>query len=107
MSDKIRIIESKQIESAVAELCVKANTEIGVDIRAALEKAMTVETLPLAQATLKTLLDNAEAASRERIPACQDTGMAVVFISLGRGVHIDGDIDEAINEGVRRGYREG
>lgn len=107
MPDKIRIINPEQITSTVAELCVKANVEIGADISAALEKARAVETLPLARGVIDTLLENAEAASSEKLPICQDTGMAVVFVSIGQSAHVEGDVEEAINEGVRRGYREG
>ncbi|MCL2070892.1 MAG: fumarate hydratase [Oscillospiraceae bacterium] len=103
----IRIIEAEQITNAVAELCVKANTCLGDDIQAALIKARKRETLPLAQTTLDTLLKNAEVAASEKLPICQDTGMAVVFVTIGENVHISGDISGAINEGVRRGYKDG
>jgi len=103
----LRCIEAARITQAVAELCVKANTCIGADIRAALSKAKTLETSPLAGDVLDTLLENAVVAEREKLPACQDTGMGVIFVSIGQDVHIDGDINEAINEGVRLGYREG
>ena len=107
MQSEIRFIPAEKITGAVKELCIKANTCIGGDILGALEKARSVETSPLALCVLETLLENAKIAEREKIPVCQDTGMAVVFISLGRDVHIEGNIDEAVNEGVRQGYREG
>lgn len=107
MPAPLRIVEAEQITRAVADLCEKANVYVGADIRAALSNARALETAPLARSVLDTLLANAEAAEREKLPLCQDTGMAVVFVSIGSDVHIAGDINAAINEGVRRGYRAG
>ncbi|MCL2077926.1 MAG: fumarate hydratase [Oscillospiraceae bacterium] len=107
MARNLRFIETEQITQAVAELCVKANVCIGGDIRAALSKAQLRETSPLAGAVLALLSENAEIAERENLPVCQDTGMSVVFVWLGSDVHVNGDISVAINEGVRRGYRDG
>ncbi|MDR0316378.1 MAG: fumarate hydratase [Treponema sp.] len=103
----MRIIDAKQITQTVAELCVKANTCIGADILSALTQSRARETSPLAQSALDTILENARIAEREKLPVCQDTGMAVVFVTIGSNVHISGDIDAAINEGVRQGYRDG
>jgi fumarate hydratase subunit alpha len=108
MSDGgLRRIGADLITRTVAGLCVKANTCLGADIRAALTSAEALETSPLARSALETILKNAEIAERERLPICQDTGVAVVFVDIGAGAHIDGDVGEAINEGVRIGYREG
>ena len=107
MSASLRFIPAEKITEAVRELCIKANTIIGKDILCAITAARSAETSPLAQSVLDTLLENAEIAKREKLPVCQDTGMAVVFVTLGRDVHIEGNIDEAVNEGVRQGYREG
>lgn len=107
MPDKLRFIEAEQITNTVAELCIKANTCIGDDIRAALTKARASETSQLARSVLDTLIENADIAVREKLPICQDTGMVVVFAEIGFDVHVNGDINSAINEGVRRGYREG
>jgi fumarate hydratase subunit alpha len=103
----VRIISEAQIAEAVAKLCIDANILIGEDIRRAIEAAQAAEEFPLAKSVLGTLLENADIARREGLPICQDTGMAVVFVKIGRGAHIDGDIDAAINDGVRRGYAEG
>ena len=103
----MRIIEPEQITDAVAKLCIEANVCIGADIRRALLAAREAEEVPLAKSVLNTLLENAEVAERERLPICQDTGMAVVFVTMGNGLHVNGDIEAAINEGVRRGYSEG
>ena len=107
MLDGLRCIDINEIIKTVAGLCVRANTCIGADIRAALSEARSAETYPLAQSALDVLLENADIAEREKIPVCQDTGMVVVFVSIGRGVHINGDINAAINEGVRQGYKTG
>ena len=104
---EIRVIEAAKITDAVAELCISANISIGVDIKQALSNAHDFETAPLAKSVLKTLLENADIAERERLPICQDTGMVVVFAWLGTRVHVSGNITAAINEGVRRGYRDG
>ena len=107
MSGLLRSIDARRITDAVAGLCVEANVFIGDDIVSAMSAAKAAESAPLARDVLDTLLKNAETARRERLPVCQDTGMMVVFVSIGSNVHIVGDIDGAINEGVRRGYRDG
>jgi len=101
----MRIIDVKEITNAVAKLCAEANIYIGEDVRNALIKAKDAETHTLAQSVLDTLLTNLDIAEQEGLPICQDTGMAVVFISIGMEVYVQGDIEVAINEGVRRGYR--
>ncbi|MCL1794142.1 MAG: fumarate hydratase [Oscillospiraceae bacterium] len=103
----MRIIDAGQIAETVAKLCINANICLGEDIYAALSKAKAAETEPLAQAALDTIMENANVAKREKLPICQDTGMAVVFVTIGSDVHVDGDMEAAVNEGVRRGYREG
>lgn len=103
----MRTINSEDITKAVAELCVKANTRVSCDIRRSLEKARDCEESPLAKSTLDTLLINADTAECENLPICQDTGMAVVFVTIGSDIHINGNITAAINEGVRRGYKTG
>lgn len=107
MIDEIRIIRAEQITDVVAELCITANISIGDDIRCALKKARECETSQLARSALDVLLENIDIAEREKLPVCQDTGMAVVFAEIGENVHIDGSFEDAINEGIRRGYREG
>ncbi|MCL2002605.1 MAG: fumarate hydratase [Oscillospiraceae bacterium] len=102
-----RLIDAALITETVAELCVTANLCVSPDIRAALDGARSCESSPLARTVLDMLLENADIAERERLPVCQDTGMAVVFVSVGSDVHVEGDMTQAINEGVRRGYRDG
>lgn len=107
MPDNLRIIKAEKIAETVAELCVGANLYIGKDIRETLAKSRDREASPLAKFALDALIENADIAEREKLPACQDTGMAVVFVTIGSDVHVCGDINAAINDGVRLGYREG
>jgi len=103
----MRTIEPSQIIEAVAKLCIESNTCIGVDIRAALVKASVEEPASLPKSALDMLIKNADIAQREKLPTCQDTGMTVVFVSVGADVHVNGVLSDAINEGVRQGYRDG
>ncbi|MCL2054021.1 MAG: fumarate hydratase [Oscillospiraceae bacterium] len=103
----MRIIEAALITEAVAKLCIEANIVINDSLRNALINAGEKETLTLPCHALDTIIKNAEIAKKERLPICQDTGMAVVFVHIGVGAHVNGDISEAIHEGVRKGYREG
>lgn len=89
------------------KLCIQANTHLPPDIVSALDRTRREEPWPLAKETLGLLWDNLELAEREELPVCQDTGMACVFVELGQEVHIQGDFEQAVHEGVRRGYGEG
>ncbi|HBJ1646106.1 MULTISPECIES: fumarate hydratase [Clostridium] len=104
----MRDINVNCIIDAVKELCIKANYFLGEDIRQALEESKDKETWNLAEDILEKIIINSEIANKENMPMCQDTGMACVFVELGQDVHlIGGNLNEAINEGVRRGYEEG
>lgn len=104
----MKTITTDQISAAVAEMCQQANFELTGDMRAALQAGAERETKPLAKNTLLRILHNADVAQQQRIPMCQDTGLVVVFAEVGQDVHIDGgSLRDAINEGVRRGYKEG
>lgn len=104
----MRDISASEITKVVARLCIQANTYLSPGLRTAMEMARQVETESLPITVLDTLLQNADIAERENIPICQDTGMAVVFMELGQEVHVTGGlIEDAVNEGVRRGYSEG
>lgn len=103
----MRNIPAERITAAVARLCIEANTQLPADVRAALDAARAAEPWPLAKNTLDLLWSNLSAASEADLPICQDTGMACVFVELGTDVHIEGDFEAAIHEGVRRGYGEG
>ena len=103
----MRTISAQAITDTVARLCIEANTRLPKDVEAALAKARAEEPWPLAKNTLDLLWSNLSAAKEENLPICQDTGMACVFVELGTDVHIDGHFEEAIHEGVRRGYTDG
>lgn len=104
----MRKIEVNEIIDAVRELCIKANCVLNDDVYNALEAAKNTEKSPIGKEILCQLTDNADIAKNENVPICQDTGMAIVFVELGQEVHIKGGLlTDAINEGVRRGYRDG
>jgi len=89
-------------------MCIKANYELTEDVFKKLIDSESFETSPLARNILQKLILNAEIAKTEKMPICQDTGIAVFFIEIGQDVHIDGgNLEDAINEGVRQGYKEG
>ena len=103
----MRTISAAAVTDAVTKLCIQANTHLPPDIVSALDRTRREEPWPLAKETLGLLWDNLELAEREELPVCQDTGMACVFLELGQEVHIQGDFEQAVHEGVRRGYGEG
>lgn len=104
----MREIYTKDIIKAVRDLCIDANYYLGKDVEDALRKAYEKEESPVGKATLKQILDNVEISKQGEFPMCQDTGTAVVFVDMGDQVCIkDGNLFEAINEGVRQGYKDG
>lgn len=107
MENDMRSIDSKVIEDTVARLCIEANLRLPPDVINAIESAEKAEPWDGAKRILSLLGDNVRIASEKTLPVCQDTGMACVFVELGQNVHIDGDFEEAVNNGVRRGYGEG
>ena len=103
----MRNIDAKLIEDTVARLCIEANLRLPDDVVSAIECAEIEEPWDGAKRILSLLGDNVRIAEEKTLPMCQDTGMACVFLELGQNVHIDGDLEEAVNNGVRRGYGEG
>lgn len=104
----MREINTKQITEKIREMCIQANTRLIPAQRERIEQARDREISPVGKGILGDMLDNLECAAGEGLPICQDTGMAVVFVDLGQDVHLTGgDLEEAINEGVRRGYADG
>ena len=103
----MRNIDAKLIEDTVARLCIEANLCLPDDVVSAIECAEIEEPWDGAKRILSLLGDNVRIAEEKMLPVCQDTGMACVFLELGQDVHIDGDLEEAVNNGVRRGYGEG
>ena len=101
-------IPVSQITETVARLCIEANVDLGSDVEEAFRKMREAEPSPTGKEVLDLLLKNAAIAREERMPICQDTGLAVVFIEVGQEVHFTGGgLEEAIHEGVRQGYEKG
>lgn len=103
----MRNIDAKVIEDTVARLCIEANLRLPPDVINAIERAEKAEPWGGAKRILSLLGDNVRIASEKTLPVCQDTGMACVFVELGQDVHIEGDFEQAVNNGVRSGYGEG
>ena len=103
----MREINAKQITDTVARLCIEANTHLPEDMKSCICRFRGEEPWPPAKEILDRIVENYTIAGREAMPICQDTGMAVVFLKIGQDVHIAGDLNEAVNEGVRKGYGEG
>ncbi|MCR4749515.1 MAG: fumarate hydratase [Lachnospiraceae bacterium] len=104
----MRTIDAFAITDALKDMCIEANHFLTEDMKCALEKAETAEKAPLGRQIIGQLKENLKIAGQDMIPICQDTGMAVVFAEIGQDVHITGgNLEDAINEGVRLGYTEG
>lgn len=104
----IRQVTTDKITDTVEKLCIEANCYLTDDIFDCLQTCRSTEKSLLGKDILNTLVENAQIAKNETAPICQDTGMAVVFITIGQDVHITGgSLEDAINEGVRRGYEKG
>ncbi len=104
----MREIDVSEIKKEVARLSIEANLYLGDDVLAAFDKFEKEEVSPVGKDILAKLKENAQIAKEEKIPICQDTGLAVIFLEIGQEVRlVGGDLKEAINEGVRQGYKEG
>lgn len=104
----MREIRAAQITEVVARLCIEANEHLPEDVKCAIKNCRACEDWEAAQGVLDKIIENYEIADEANVPICQDTGMACVFLEIGQEVHIiQGDLTEAVNEGVRRGYAEG
>jgi fumarate hydratase subunit alpha len=104
----MREIQASRITEEVARLCMEANFELEDDVRRALEKALETEESPAGKEVLRQILENADIANGERMPMCQDTGLAVVFAEIGQDVHVaGGGFEDAIHAGVKKGYTDG
>lgn len=103
----MREISTDKIIALVRETCIKAACNLGDDAKEAIIKARDSEQSPTGKDVLTQIIDNFEIAQTETVPMCQDTGLTIVFVELGRDVHLDGSLEDAINEGVRRGYKDG
>ena len=105
MSTAVRELQAQAITDAVARLSIQANTCLPDDVKNAIARARREEDWPPAQEILDHIIENGEIGGG--FPICQDTGMACVFLEVGQDVHIVGDLAQAVDEGVRRGYAEG
>ena len=104
----MRTIEAQQITDRITQLCIDANYNLGLDMLAAFDRALGSERSPVGRDVLNMLKENARIARTERLPYCQDTGFVICFADVGQDVHISGGLlEDAINDGVRRGYTEG
>ena len=104
----MREINVDIITENIKEMCIEANHYLSGDMKKCLDNACEIEDKELGKKVLESLKENLEIAENDMIPICQDTGMAVIFIKIGQEVHFDGgNLEDAINEGVRRGYVEG
>ena len=103
----MRQISAQTITDTIARLCIEANCHLSQDIKNRIDDMHSHETWPQAREILERIIENHQIADRENVPVCQDTGMACVFLKIGQEVYIDGNLTDAVNEGVRRGYGEG
>ena len=104
----MRTIHTDEIIKNIKEMCIEANLQLSKDIKGAIHEGALKEESPLGKRILSQLEENMEIAAAEQIPICQDTGMAVVFLKIGQDVHIEGgNLEEAVNEGIRQGYTLG
>lgn len=103
----MREINANLITDAVERLCIEANCHLGDDIKKRIVELRDNETWQGARDILDKIIENYRIADSEGMPVCQDTGAACVFLRVGQDVHINGNLTDAINEGVRRGYRDG
>ena len=104
----MREIQVSAITDCVERLCIEANTHLPGDVKCAIEACRACEDSPFAQSVLDKIIENYKIADSENVPICQDTGMACVFLEIGQDVHlVGGDLREAVDEGVRRGYMGG
>ena len=104
----MRTISVQEITRHIKEMCIEANYELSDDVKNAIYNKQETESNQLGKQILSQLKENIDIAESESIPICQDTGMAVVFIKIGQDVHFEGgNLEDAINEGIRQGYVEG
>ncbi len=103
----MREISAERITEVVKKLCIEANCRLPEDVKSCIENSLKAETFETAKGILNKIVENYIIAESELKPICQDTGAACVFVNVGQEVHINGNLTEAINEGVRQGYRDG
>ena len=104
----MREVEVSRLTDVIEKLCIEANEHLPEDVKCAIKTCRACEDGEIAKGILDNIIENFDIADNENVPICQDTGMACVFLEIGQDVHIaGGDLAEAVNEGVRRGYDKG
>lgn len=103
----MRVIKASEITNVIKEMCISANVNLPSDVSEAIRIKREEETWDPAKEILDRIIENYELAEETGKPICQDTGMACVFMEIGQDVHIEGDLNEAIQEGIRQGYADG
>lgn len=104
----MRVVNTEIITSNIKEMCIDANLRLTPDMEQSLKKSLQNEDSALGKQILEQLEINLDIAAKESIPICQDTGMTIIFIKIGQEVHFEGEfLENAINEGIRQGYKEG
>ena len=103
----MREISARLITDTVKRLCIEANCHLPQDMKNCISSSLKLEDWLGAREILERIVENYEIADNENLPICQDTGVACVFLKIGQDVHINGNVQEAVNEGVRQGYRDG
>ena len=104
----MRTLNVEEISKNIKEMCIEANHFLSKDMDIAMKNAVSTEKSPMGKKILSQLQDNLKIAGKDMIPICQDTGMAVVFLEIGQDVHFEGgNLEDAVNEGIRRGYVDG
>lgn len=104
----MRKVSVNEITKELKRMCMEANYILSADVKQKLETQIQVEASPIGESILRDIVKNANIAKENSVPMCQDTGMAVVFLEIGQDVHlVDGNLKDAVNEGVRQGYGQG
>ena len=103
----MREVSAQKITEVVKRLCIEANCHLPKDVKSCIETCYAQEPWPQAQEILERIMENYKIADDNDRPICQDTGVACVFVTIGQDVHVDGNLADAINEGVRQGYADG
>ena len=103
----MRTIQASKVTEVIRKLCIEANCHLSADLKERISACRACETFPVAQGILDQIIENYNIADANDVPVCQDTGMACVFIDIGQEVYVEGNLEEAIHEGVRQGYKDG